>query len=103
MYYKNWISELKKKSFVEISLFEDLKSIKKVRSPSLKERSQAGSSVTLKSKRHLKNKKKSIESEALVKELLIEEKLRRYKKLYLNGKITKETFSKKKRELLENL
>ena len=102
-YYKKWISELKKKSFVEISLFEDLKPIKKVRSPSFKERSQAGSSVTLKPKRHLKNKKKSIESEALVKELLIEEKLRRYKKLYLNGKITKETFSKKKRELLENL
>jgi len=97
--YKKWISELKQKSFVEISLFEE----KKVRRPSSLERSQTGSSLTPKSKRHLINKKQPNQSKALVRERIIKEKLIRYKKLYLKGKITKEIFSKKKRELLENL
>ena len=97
--YKEWISELKQTSFVEISLFEE----KKVRRPSSLERSQTGSSLTPKSKRHLINKKQPNQSKALVRERIIKEKLIRYKKLYLKGKITKEIFSKKKRELLENL
>ncbi len=101
--YKKWINGLKKTSFVEISLFEDIKSIKKVRVSRSIKRNQANSSKPVKSKLYLKNKKEHNQSETLTRERLIEKKLRMYRKLYSNGKITKETFLKKKKEVLESL
>ena len=101
--YKKWLSRLKKTAFVEISLFEGLKPLKKIKGSSSVKRSQIVSQGTIKSKQNVANKKKSNKKETLVRERLIEEKLKRYKKLYSNGKITKKTFSKKKRELLESL
>ena len=53
--------------------------------------------------RYLKNQDKSNSKEGLARERFIEEKLKNYKKLYANGKISKKIFLRKKRQLLEKL
>ena len=102
--YQEWLKGLKKVSFIEISLFQDEKKIKKVRIAGTSER--RGSSkpqAIINSDRYLKNQDKPNSNEGLSKERFIEEKLKNYKKLYDDGKISKKTFLRKKRQLLEKL
>ena len=102
--YQEWLKGLKKVSFIEISLFQDEKKIKKVRIAGTSER--RGSSkpqAIINSDRYLKNQDKPNSNEGLSKERFIEEKLKNYKKLYDDGKISKKIFLRKKRQLLEKL
>ena len=55
------------------------------------------------SDRYSKNQEKSNFSKDLWEERLIEEKLKNYKKLYADGKISKKIFLRKKKQLLEKL
>ena len=98
------MKELKNVSFVEISLFQDEKKIKKVRIAGTSER-RGGSKpqAIVNSDRYLKNKDKSNSHEGLSRERFVEEKLKNYKKLYADGKISKKIFLRKKRQLLEKL
>ena len=90
--FNKWSNDLKEKSFVEISLFEDKKHIRNVR-PNNKKNRVKDSKAQL-----------TVNSEVkLSKNKLIEKTLNKYKKLYEDGKITKKIFLKKKRRLLERL
>ena len=102
--YHEWLKELKKVSFVEISLFKDEKKIKRAMIDGTSER-RGGSKpqAIINSDRYLKNQDKSNFKEGLARERFIEEKLKNYKKLYDDGKISKKIFLRKKRQLLEKL
>ena len=102
--YEEWLKELKKASFVEISLFQDEKKIKKVRTAGASERRGGNKpQAIINSVRYLKNQDKSNSKEGLARERFIEEKLKNYKKLYADGKISKKIFLRKKKQLLEKL
>jgi hypothetical protein len=102
--YEEWLKELKKASFVEISLFQDAKKIKKVRTTGTSERRGRNKpQAIINSDRYLKNQDKSNSKEGLARERFIEEKLKNYKKLYADGKISKKIFLRKKKQLLEKL
>ena len=102
--YQEWLKGLKKVSFIEISLFKDEKKIKRARIVGTNER-RGGSKpqAIINSDRYFKNQDKSNSNEGLLRERFIEEKLKNYKKLYANGKISKKIFLRKKRQLLEKL
>ena len=102
--YEEWLKELKKASFVEISLFQDKKKIRKIRTTAISERrGDTTPQSNLNSDRYSKNQDKSNFSKDLWVERLIEEKLKNFKKLYADGKISKQIFLRKKRQLLEKL
>ena len=102
--YQEWLKEVKKASFVETSLFDDEKKIKKVRTIGTRERRRGSKpQAIINSDRHLKNQDKPKSNEGLSRERFIEEKLKKYKKLYADGKISKKIFLRKKRLLLEKL
>ena len=117
--YDNWINELKKSAFVEISLFEDerdnfnsidtakepqtaslqadeffkddkSKNIKKPKR-SRKPRARASSKSSLNAKKNSREYK------------IIKKKLKYYKKLRDSNKITEQQYQKKKKELLKKL
>ena len=102
--YQEWLKGLKKASFIEISLFKDEKKMKRARIAGTSER-RGGSKpqAIINSDRYLKNQDKSNSNEGSLRERFIEEKLKNYKKLYADGKISKKIFLKKKRQLLEKL
>ena len=102
--YQEWLGSLKKGSFIKISLFQGAKKTKKTRiSDAGREKRNTRSPATKKPDRYSKNQNKTNHDEDLSSNQLIEKKLRNYKKLYTNGKISKETFLRKKRQLLEKL
>ena len=102
--YKKWLEGLKKTSFVEISLFQDKRKIRKIRTTATSgRRGDTTLQSTINSDRYSKNQDKSNFSKDLWGERLIEEKLKNYKKLYADGKISKQIFLRKKRQLLEKL
>ena len=102
--YEEWLKELKKASFIEISLFQDEKKIKKVRTAGTSERRGSNKpQAIINFDRYLKNQDKSNSKEGLARERFIEEKLKNYKKLYADGKISKKIFLRKKKQLLEKL
>ena len=102
--YKKWLKGLKKTSFVEISLFQDKKKIRKIRTTATSgRRGDTTPQSIINSDRYSKNQDKSNFSKDLWGERLIEEKLKNYKKLYADGKISKQIFLRKKRQLLEKL
>ena len=117
--YDNWVNELKKSAFVEISLFEDerdnfnnIDTAKKPQTASLqadeffkddkpkyikkpqrsrKPRARASSKSSLNAKKNSREYK------------IIKKKLRYYKKLRDNNKISEQQYQKKKKELLKKL
>jgi len=102
--YQEWLKGLKKVSFIEISLFQDASKIKKVEISGAGERRRSTKSPAIvKFDRYLKNQRKPNHNDGLSSKRLIEEKLRSYKKLYANGKISKKTYLRKKNQLLEKL
>jgi peptidyl-prolyl cis-trans isomerase SurA len=100
-HYNKWVRELKKKSFIQVSLFDDSRTVKKNRKSNNRRFSKSSKSNT--SIGNLKQNQRSSEADFLTEERVIEDKLRNYRKLFSSGKISKETFVKKKKELLESL
>jgi len=102
--YNEWMSELKKKSFISVSLVLDGKEIKTNRaSNAVTRKIDFKIPKTIKPNRDSKKQKKRSRDEALSVKRLIEKKLKKYKKLYADGKITRKTYLIKKKQLLEKL
>jgi len=102
--YKEWISELKRKSFISVSLVLDGKEIKNIRaSNAVTKKMDFKIPETIKPNRDSKKQKKHSRHEALSVKRLVEMKLKKYKKLYADGEITRKTYLIKKRQLLDKL
>lgn len=102
--YQEWISELKKKSFITVSLFSDSKEIKNIRaSNAVTKKGSFKRPETINPNRYPNNQNKHSRDEVLSVKRLIEIKLKKYKKLYANGEISKKTYLIKKKQLLKNL
>ena len=101
--YQAWMSELKKKSFIKVSLASGGKGIKNRVSNAVKQKGSFKSPKTINLNRYLKKQNKLSRDEGLSIKRLVESKLKKYKKLYANGKISRETYQIKKKQLLEKL
>jgi parvulin-like peptidyl-prolyl isomerase len=102
--YQEWMDELKRKSFIEISLVSDGKGIKNVRgSNSVVKKGDFKPPITINPIQSSKKHNKHSRDEGLSVKRLVEIKLRKYKKLYANGKISKKIYLIKKKQLLEKL
>ncbi|HIA32001.1 MAG TPA: hypothetical protein EYN83_01880 [Nitrospinaceae bacterium] len=102
--YREWMSELKKKSFVSVSLASDGKEIKNIRvSNAVTKNEGFKPPKTINPNRYSKKQNKHSRDEGLPVKRLVEKKLKKYKKLYANGEISKETYLIKKKQLLEKL
>jgi len=102
--YQEWMSELKKKSFITVSLVPDGKEIKNIRaSNAVTKKGSFKRSKTINPNRYPNKQNKHSRDEVLSVERLVEIKLKKYKKLYANGEISKKTYLIKKKQLLEKL
>ena len=102
--YQEWMSELKKKSFITVSLFSDSKEIKNIRaSNAVKKKGSFKRPKTINPNRYPNKQNKQSRDEVLSVKRLVEIKLKKYKKLYANGEISKKTYLIKKKQLLEKL
>jgi len=102
--YKEWMSELKKKSFIGISLTSYGNEINKIRpSNTVKKKANFKPPKTINPNRYPKKQNKLNSYEGLSIKRLVEKKLKKYRKLYANGEISKETYLIKKKQLLEKL
>ena len=102
--YQEWMSELKKKSFIAVSLVPGGKEIKNIRGSNAV--TKKGSIKPLKAinfNRFSKKQNKLRSDDGLPIKRFIEKKLKKYKKLYANGEISKETYLIKKKKLLKKL
>jgi hypothetical protein len=102
--YQKWMSELKKKSFIRVSLVSDGKEIKNIRASNVvtKKESFKGSK-TINHNRYPKKQNKHSRDEGLSAKRLVEIKLKKYKKLYVDGEISKKIYLIKKKQLLGKL
>ena len=89
--YEKWIKGLKEKSFIQTSLDFQSKKIKSIRGQS-----------SIRNKTRVQSPE-FIKSDQLTKKRWIESKLKKYKKLYSQGEISKKTYLIKKKQLLEKL
>jgi len=102
--YQEWMSELKKKSFIAVSLFSDGKEIKNIRaSNAVTKKGSFKRPKTINPNRYPNNQNKHSRDEVLSVKRLVEIKLKKYKKLYANGEISKKTYLIKKKQLLGKL
>jgi len=102
--YQEWMSELKKKSFITVSLVSDGKEIKNIRaSNAVTKKGSFKRPKTINPNRYPKKQNKHSRDEGLSVNRLVEIKLKKYKKLYANGEISKKTYLIKKKQLLEKL
>jgi len=102
--YQEWMSELKKKSFINVSLVSDGKETKNIRaSNAVTKKGSFKRSKTINHNRYPKKQNKHSPDEVLSVKRLVEIKLKKYKKLYANGEISKKTYLIKKKQLLEKL
>ena len=102
--YQEWMSELKKKSFITVSLFSDGKEIKNIRvSNTVTKKGSFKRPKTINPNRYPNKQNKHSRDEVLSVKRLVEIKLKKYKKLYANGEISKKTYLIKKKQLLEKL
>jgi hypothetical protein len=102
--YQEWMSELKKKSFIAVSLVPGGKEIKNIRGSTTV--TKKGSIQPLKAinfNRFSKKQNKLRSDDDLPIKRFIEKKLKKYKKLYADGEISKETYLIKKKKLLKKL
>jgi len=102
--YHEWMSELKKKSFITVSLVPDGKGINNIRaSNAVTKKESFETPKTINPNRYSKKQNKLSRDEDLSVRRLVEIKLKKYKKLYVNGKISKKAYLIKKKQLLEKL
>jgi len=102
--YQEWMSELKKKSFITVSLFSDGKEIKNITaSNAVTKKESFKRSKTINPNRNPNKQNKHSRDKVLSVERLVEIKLKKYKKLYVNGEISKKTYLIKKKQLLGKL
>ena len=102
--YQEWMSELKKKSFISVSLNSDDKEIKNiVGSNSGTKKGGFKPPTTINPNRYSKKQNEHSRDEVLSVKRLVEIKLRKYKKLYADGEISKKTYLIKKKQLLDKL
>ena len=102
--YQEWMSELKKKSFITVSLVSDGKEIKNIRaSNAVTKKGSFKRPETINPNRYPNNQNKHSRDEVLSVKRLIEIKLKKYKKLYANGEISKKAYLIKKKLLLGKL
>ena len=102
--YQEWMSELKKKSFISVSLDSDGKEIKNIRaSNAVTNKGSFKRPKTINHNRYPKKQNKHSPDDDLSVKRLVEKKLKKYKKLYDNGEISKERYLIKKKQLLEKL
>ena len=102
--YRKWMSELKKKSFIRVSLDSDDKEIKNISaSNSPQKKMSFKRPKTINSYRNSNKQNKDGQDENLSVKRLVETKLKKYKKLYANGEISKKLYLIKKKQLLGKL
>ncbi|SUZ99084.1 uncharacterized protein METZ01_LOCUS51938 [marine metagenome] len=102
--YQEWMSELKKKSFITVSLVSDGKEIKNIRaSNAVTKKGSFKRPKTINPNRYPNKQNKHSRDEVLSVKRLVEIKLKKYKKLYANGEISKKTYLIKKKQLLGKL
>ena len=102
--YREWMSELKKKSFIRVSLDSDDKEIKNISaSNSPQKKMSFKRPKTINSYRNSNKQNKDGQDENLSVKRLVEIKLKKYKKLYANGEISKKLYLIKKKQLLGKL
>ena len=102
--YQEWMSELKKKSFIAVSLDLDDKEIKNIRaSNAATKKGSFKGPKTINPNRYPNKQNKNKSDDVLSVKRLVEIKLKKYKKLYANGEISKKTYLIKKKQLLEKL
>ncbi|MCL0039818.1 peptidylprolyl isomerase, partial [Nitrospinaceae bacterium] len=102
--YQEWMSELKKKSFITVSLVSDGKETKNIRaSNAVKKKGSFKRPKTINPNRNPNKQNKHSRDEVLSVNRLVEIKLKKYKKLYANGEISKKTYLIKKKLLLGKL
>jgi hypothetical protein len=102
--YQEWMSELKKKSFIAVSLVPGGKEIKNIRgSNAVTKKGSIKSLKAINFNRFSKKQNKLRSDDGLLIKRFIEKKLKKYKKLYANGEISKETYLIKKKKLLKKL
>ena len=98
------MSELKKKSFIVVSLASADKERKKTRvSNAVTKKRSFKPPQTINPNRYLKKQNKPSRDEGLSIKRLVENKLKKYKKLYADGEISREIYQIKKKLLLEKL
>ena len=102
--YQEWMSELKKKSFIAVSLDLDDKEIKNIRaSNAATKKGSFKGPKTINPNRYPNKQNKNKSDDVLSVKRLVEIKLKKYKKLYSNGEISKKTYLIKKKQLLGKL
>ena len=102
--YKEWMDELKKKSFIKVSLDSDGKKRMKNRDLSTVKNNATFTPPKAKDPSlYTKKQNKLSRDEGLSVKRLVENRLKKYKKLYANGEISKKTYQTKKKQLLEKL
>jgi len=102
--YQEWMSELKKKSFITVSLNSDGKETKNIRaSNAVTKKGTFKRPKTINHNRYPNKQNKHSHDEVLSVKQLVEIKLKKYKKLYANGEISKKTYLIKKKQLLGKL
>jgi len=102
--YQEWMSELKKKSFITVSLVSDGKETKNIRASNVvTKKGTFKRPKTINHNRYPNKQNKHSRDEVLSVKRLVEIKLKKYKKLYTNGEISKKTYLIKKKQLLEKL
>ena len=102
--YEKWIKGLKEKAFIQSSLDLKSKKVKRIRdSNTIKKKRRAQSPKFKKADEYTQKQKKNIKYEVLSNKRWIENKLKKYKELYVEGEISKKLYLIKKRQLLEKL
>jgi hypothetical protein len=102
--YEKWIKGLKEKAFIQSSLDLKSKKVKRIRGRNtIKKKTRAQSPKFKKADEYTQKQKKNIKYEVLSNKKWIENKLKKYKELYVEGEISKKLYLIKKRQLLEKL
>jgi parvulin-like peptidyl-prolyl isomerase len=102
--YEKWIKGLKEKAFIQSSLDLKSKKVKRIRGRNtIKKKTRAQSPKFKKADEYTQKQKKIIKYEVLSNKRWIENKLKKYKELYVEGEISKKLYLIKKRQLLEKL
>jgi hypothetical protein len=102
--YEKWIKGLKEKAFIQSSLDLKSKKVKRIRGRNtIKKKTRAQSPKFKKADEYTQKQKKNIKYGVLSNKKWIENKLKKYKELYVEGEISKKLYLIKKRQLLEKL
>ena len=102
--YNKWMAELKKKSFISVSLVLDGKKNKNKRTfNAVVKKESFNNPQTIDPDRYSRTQNNNSRDEGLSVKRLVEKKLNKYKKLYAGGEISRKTYLIKKKQLLEKL